>query len=123
MVSLDIIRDYYKRFDIAMCSKHLGATLVIAWPTAEIAVMGSEGAANIIFRREIKESDDPEATRKEMVMKYEEKFANPYAAASKGYVDQIIEPGKTREALIAALRLTKDQREEGAKFRHGNIPL
>ena len=85
--------------------------------------MGSEGAANIIFRKEIEESDDPEATRKEMVKKYEEKFANPYVAASKGYVDQIIEPGKTREALIAALRLTKNQKEKRTEYHHGNIPL
>jgi acetyl-CoA carboxylase carboxyltransferase component len=118
-----VMRKAYGGAYVAMCSKHLGATLVIAWPTAEIAVMGSEGAANIIFRKEIEESDDPEATRKEMVKKYEEKFANPYVAASKGYVDQIIEPGKTREALIAALRLTKNQKEKRTEYHHGNIPL
>jgi acetyl-CoA carboxylase carboxyltransferase component len=118
-----VMRKAYGGAYVAMCSRHLGATLVIAWPTAEIAVMGPEGAANIIFRKEIKESDDPEATRKEMVRQYEEKFANPYIAASRGYVDQIIDPAKTREVLIDALRLAKNQKREEAKYRHGNIPL
>jgi acetyl-CoA carboxylase carboxyltransferase component len=118
-----VMRKAYGGAYVAMCSRHLGATLVFAWPTAEIAVMGSEGAANIIFRKEIQGSDDPEATRKEMVKIYEEKFANPYTAASKGYVDQIIEPDKTRKALITALKLTKRQKEKRATYHHGNIPL
>jgi acetyl-CoA carboxylase carboxyltransferase component len=118
-----VMRKAYGGAYVAMCSRHLGATFVIAWPTAEIAVMGPEGAANIIFRKEIDESDDPEIKRKEMVKQYEEKFANPYAAASKGYVDQIIEPDKTRDTLIAALKLIKNQRVEAANYRHGNIPL
>ena len=85
--------------------------------------MGSEGAANVIFRKEINDSKDPEATRKEMVKKYEEKFANPYVAASRGYVDQIIDPSKTRESLITALNLAENRKLESAKYRHGNMPV
>ncbi|MBW1850761.1 MAG: acyl-CoA carboxylase subunit beta [Deltaproteobacteria bacterium] len=118
-----VMRKAYGGAYIAMCSKHLGANFVIAWPTAEIAVMGSEGAANVIFRKEINDSKDPEATRKEMVKKYEEKFANPYVAASRGYVDQIIDPSKTRESLITALNLAENRKLESAKYRHGNMPV
>jgi acetyl-CoA carboxylase carboxyltransferase component len=118
-----VMRKAYGGAYVAMCSKHLGADFVIAWPTAEIAVMGPEGAANIIFKKEISESDDPEATRKEMVKKYEEKFANPYVAASRGYVDQIIDPSKTRQHLIAALKLSENRNSGSAKFRHRNMPF
>ena len=97
--------------------------MVIAWPTAEIAVMGPEGAANIIFRKEISTSEDPEMTRQEKVKEYEEKFANPYVAASRGYVDMIIEPNKTRDALIRALELAKTKSQPTYTRRHGNIPL
>jgi acetyl-CoA carboxylase carboxyltransferase component len=118
-----VIRKAYGGAYVAMCSKHLGANLVIAWPTAEIAVMGPEGATNIIFRREIDSSDDPEGTRKKLVQEYEEKFANPYVAASKGYVDLIIKPHETREAIITALGIAKSNRTRVYKRRHGNIPL
>lgn len=82
-----------------MNSRHLKADFMFAWPTAEIAVMGPEGAANIIFRKEIKESANPEETRKQKVAEYREKFANPYVAASKGYIDSVIEPSETRLLL------------------------
>jgi acetyl-CoA carboxylase carboxyltransferase component len=117
------MRKAYGGAYIAMCSKHLGSNFVIAWPTAEIAVMGPEGATNIIFRREIDSSDDPEGTRKKLVQEYEEKFANPYVAASKGYVDLIIKPHETREALITALSIAKTNKTPIYKRRHGNIPL
>lgn len=118
-----IMRKAYGGAYIAMCSRHLGASSVIAWPTAEIAVMGAEGAANIVFRKEIAASDDPDGTRQEKVKEYEDKFANPYVAASKGYVDVIVEPEKTREVLIQALEFAGEQDHGNSFRRHGNIPL
>ena len=118
-----IMRKAYGGAYIAMCSKHLGANFSIASPTAEIAVMGSEGAANIIFRREIEESSDPEATRREKVREYEEKFANPYVAAGKGYVDTILIPEQTREALARILATARVSESDRIPRRHGNIPL
>jgi acetyl-CoA carboxylase carboxyltransferase component len=117
-----IMRKAYGGAYIAMCSRHLGADFVIAWPTAEIAVMGPEGAANIIFRREIETARDPEAMRQKKIKEYEEKFANPYVAASQGFVDVILEPHKTRDVLIKALSLTKTRVRTIAK-RHGNMPV
>jgi methylmalonyl-CoA decarboxylase subunit alpha len=117
-----IMRKAYGGAYIAMCSRHLGADFVAAWPTAEIAVMGPEGAANIIFRREIETAKDPEAMRQRKIREYEEKFANPYVAAAQGYVDVILEPHKTRDALIRALSLTRTKERRISK-RHGNIPL
>lgn len=118
-----IMRKAYGGAYIAMCSRHLGADSVIAWPTAEIAVMGSEGAANIIFRKEIMESPDPEKTRAEKVREYEEKFANPYVAAARGYVDVIAQPSKTRADLISALEYAGGSEPGNSFRRHGNIPL
>jgi acetyl-CoA carboxylase carboxyltransferase component len=118
-----IMRKAYGGAYIAMCSRHLGADFVIAWPTAEIAVMGPEGAANIIFRKEIEESSDPEGTRLEKVREYEEKFANPYVAASKGYVDTILIPEQTREALAQVLDTARVSETDKVPRRHGNIPL
>jgi acetyl-CoA carboxylase carboxyltransferase component len=118
-----VMRKAYGGAYIAMCSRHLGANMVIAWPTAEIAVMGPEGAANIIFKKEITTSKEPEKTRQKKINEYEEKFANPYVAASRGYVDMIIEPNKTRDALIRALELAKTKTSPAYSKRHGNIPL
>jgi acetyl-CoA carboxylase carboxyltransferase component len=118
-----IMRKAYGGAYIAMCSRHLGANFVIAWPTAEIAVMGPEGAANIIFRKEIEESADPNATRQEKIREYEEKFANPYVAAGKGYVDTIREPSRTREALATILGNAKNAEFNSIPRRHGNIPV
>jgi acetyl-CoA carboxylase carboxyltransferase component len=118
-----VMRKAYGGAYVAMCSRHLGASLVIAWPTAEIAVMGPEGATNIIFRKEIATSPNPDETRKEKEKEYEEKFANPYVAASRGYVDMIIEPDKTRDSLITALDMAKTNQSSMFDRRHGNIPL
>ncbi|MFC0014753.1 MULTISPECIES: acyl-CoA carboxylase subunit beta [Allobacillus] len=118
-----ITRKAYGGAYVALNSKSIGADLVYAWPNAEIAVMGPEGAANIIFAREINESDDPETTRKEKIDEYREKFANPYVAAGLGMVDDVIDPRETREKLVQALDILKDKQEERPKKKHGNIPL
>ncbi|MCK4806740.1 MAG: acyl-CoA carboxylase subunit beta [Candidatus Aegiribacteria sp.] len=115
-----IMRKAYGGAYIAMCSKHLGATFVASWPCGEIAVMGPEGAANIIFRKEIAAAEEPEAYRQEKIREYEEKFANPYVAAKKGYVDTIIRSSETRNTLIKVLSMAKQSR---TGHPHGNIPL
>jgi len=106
-----------------MCSRHLGADVVLAWPQAEIAVMGPEGAANIIFRREIRDAADPEARRQEMIEEYRRNFSNPYQAAKRGYVDAVINPRDTRRTLVAALGMAATKREQRPRKKHGNIPL
>jgi len=118
-----IIRKAYGGGYIAMASRHLRADFVFAWPTAEIAVMGPEGAANIIFRKEIAESENPEETRKKMVNEYKQKFANPYVAASKGYVDAVIEPAETREMLLHALEITENKHVSMPSKKHGIPPF
>jgi acetyl-CoA carboxylase carboxyltransferase component len=118
-----ILRKAYGGAYIAMNSKHLGADIVLAWPTAEIAVMGADGAANIIFRKEIAAAEDPVETRKEKIEEYRTKFSNPFVAASKGYVDDVIEPGSTRVRIISALEMLMNKRESGPSRKHGNIPL
>lgn len=118
-----IIRKAYGGAYIAMSSKHLGADMVMAWPTAEIAVMGPDGAANIIFKDEIKNSADPIATRQEKIAEYREKLANPYEAAKYGYIDDIIEPDSTRPRIIAALEMLASKRESAPSKKHGNIPV
>ncbi|NLY43833.1 MAG: methylmalonyl-CoA carboxyltransferase [Clostridiaceae bacterium] len=118
-----IIRKAYGGAYIAMSSKHLGADAVFAWPTAEIAVMGPEGAANIIFRKEIANSADPIKTRTEKIQEYRDKFSNPYIAAARGYVDDVIEPDSTRPRIIAALEMLAGKRENRPAKKHGNIPV
>lgn len=118
-----IVRKAYGGAYIAMNSKHLGADAVFAWPTAEIAVMGPDGAANIIFKKEIAESQNPVATRQEKIAEYRDKFANPYEAAKYGYVDDIIEPDSTRPRIIAALEMLASKRETRPAKKHGNIPV
>ncbi len=118
-----ITRKDYGGSYLAMCSKHLGADMAFAWPTAEIAVMGAEGAANIIHAREIKGADDPVAKRKEKIAEYEELFSNPYCAANRGYVDAIIVPAETRPRLIDALEILCSKRETRPPKKHGNIPM
>lgn len=118
-----ITRKAYGGAYVALNSKSIGADLVYAWPNAEIAVMGPEGAANIIFAKEINNSDNPEATRKEKIEEYREKFANPYVAAGLGMVDDVIDPRDTRKTLINALDMLKNKQEERPKKKHGNIPL
>jgi methylmalonyl-CoA decarboxylase subunit alpha len=118
-----ILRKAYGGGYIAMCSRHLGADFVFAWPTAEIAVMGPEGAANIIFKAEIAAASDPSETRKQKVREYTEKFANPYVAAAAGHVDAVIQPGETREFLIHALRISVDKSESVPAKKHGLPPF
>lgn len=118
-----IIRKSYGGAYIAMCSKHLGADMVYAWPSAEIAVMGPDGAANIIFKKDIDNAQDPKKVRDEKIEEYKKEFANPYRAAVRGYVDDVIEPEYTRSYLINALHLLASKRETRLPRKHGNIPL
>lgn len=118
-----IVRKAYGGAYIAMNSKHLGADMVFAWPSAEIAVMGPAGAANIIFKKDIANAEDPITERQEKIEEYTEKFANPYVAASRGYVDDVIEPDSTRPRIISALEMLMSKRETRPSKKHGNIPL
>ena len=118
-----ILRKAYGGAYIAMCSRHLGADLVFAWPTAEIAVMGPDGAANIIFKKEIEDSSDPAATRKEKIEEYKSSFANPYMAAARGYVDDVIDPADTRMRLCNALNTLLGKRKSMPSRKHGNFPV
>ena len=97
--------------------------MVFAWPSAEIAVMGPAGAANIIFKKDIANAEDPITERQEKIEEYTEKFANPYVAASRGYVDDVIEPDSTRPRIISALEMLMSKRETRPSKKHGNIPL
>ena len=118
-----IVRKAYGGAYCVMNPRHLGADLVLAWPSAEIAVMGPEGAVNVIFRRDIAEADDPEQRRAELVADYRERFANPYVAASSGFIDDVIEPHETRPRLINALEMLQNKRVSLPPKKHGNIPL
>ncbi len=113
---------YGGAYDV-MNSKHIGADLNFAWPTAEIAVMGAKGAAEIIFRKEIKEADDPEQILKEKEDEYNAMFANPYKAAARGYIDEVIKPEQTRERLIRGFKMLENKVDKLPKKKHGNIPL
>ncbi|MDN4607753.1 acyl-CoA carboxylase subunit beta [Sporosarcina highlanderae] len=118
-----ILRKAFGGAYVALNSKAIGADVVYAWPNAEIAVMGAEGAANIIFARDIMNSDNPEATRAEKIEEYRMKFANPYVAASHGMVDDVIDPRETRIKLLQALEMMRNKQENRPWKKHGNIPL
>jgi acetyl-CoA carboxylase carboxyltransferase component len=118
-----ITRKAYGGAYLVMNSKHLRADVSFAWPTAEIAVMGPEGAVNVVFRKQIDKAEDPKAARAELIRQYQEKFATPYIAAERGYVDDVIEPSETRPRLIKALRMLGSKREAVPARKHGNIPL
>lgn len=118
-----ILRKAYGGAYLAMCSRSLGADQVIAWPSAEIAVMGPEGAANIIFRKEIAEAQDPVTTRQEKIDEYRDRFANPYVAASRGYVDTVIPPADTRPHIIQSLEALSTKKEDRPGKKHGNFPV
>ncbi len=118
-----IIRKAYGGAYDAMCSKHIGCDVNLAWPSSEIAVMGAEGAANIIFRKEIAAAADPEAKRKELVKEYVRQFSNPYKAAELGFIDAVIPPGETRPRLIDALDMLESKKVARPRKRHANIPL
>jgi propionyl-CoA carboxylase beta chain len=113
---------YGGAYDV-MSSKHIRADFNFAWPTAEVAVMGPEGAVNIVFRRELEEANDADARREELIADYRARFANPYVAAERGYVDDVIEPRRTRPVLIDALETALTKREPRPRRKHGNIPL
>ena len=113
---------YGGAYDV-MSSKHIRADFNFAWPTAEVAVMGPEGAVNIVFRKELEESDDADERRRELIADYRDQFANPFVAAERGYVDDVIEPRRTRPVLIDALETTLTKREPRPRRKHGNIPL
>ncbi|HUU62446.1 MAG TPA: carboxyl transferase domain-containing protein [Dehalococcoidia bacterium] len=118
-----ITRKAYGGAYVAMSSKHLRSDINFAWPTAEIAVMGPDGAVNIIHREAIRKSENPEETRANLVAEYKEKFANPYIAAARGYLDDVIDPRETRPRLIKALDMLQNKRDSNPPKKHGNIPL
>jgi propionyl-CoA carboxylase beta subunit len=118
-----ITRKAYGGAYLVMNSKHLRGDLSLAWPTAEIAVMGPEGAVDIVFRKEIEKADDPVARRAELIAEYQGKFSTPYAAAERGFVDDVIEPAETRARLIRAFRTLSSKRESVPPRKHGNVPL
>ena len=118
-----VLRKAYGGSYLAMCSKDLGADMVFAWPTAEIAVMGPDGAANIIFKKEIDSAADPAAARKEKLDAYRAEFATPYQAAKRGYVDDVIEPCETRQKVAAALNMLASKRVSNPHKKHGNFPV
>ena len=118
-----VVREAYGGSYLAMCSKDLGADMVFAWPTAEIAVMGPDGAANIVFKKEIEAAKDPAAARKEKIAEYRAEFATPYQAAKRGYVDDVIEPRETRQKVAAALNMLSSKRQSNPHKKHGNFPV
>ena len=118
-----ITRKAYGGAYVVMNSKSIGADLAFAWPSAEIAVMGPQGAVNIIFRKELESADDPEARRAELLEEYTERFANPYVAAERGYVDDVIDPRETRAVLCRSLGMLRTKQEKLPQRKHGNMPL
>jgi acetyl-CoA carboxylase carboxyltransferase component len=118
-----ITRKAYGGAYVVMNSKSIGADLAFAWPTAELAVMGPQGAVEIVYRRELQQAADPVARRAELVQEYTEKYASPYAAAERGYIDDVIDPAETRQKLVAGLRMLATKREELPRRKHGNVPL
>jgi acetyl-CoA carboxylase carboxyltransferase component len=118
-----ITRKAYGGAYVVMDSKSIGADLAYAWPSAELAVMGPQGAVEIVYRRELQQAADPIARRAELVAEYTERYANPYAAAERGYIDDVIDPAETRAKLVAGMELLKTKREELPRRKHGNVPL
>ena len=118
-----ITRKAYGGAFIVMGSKYIGADVNLAWPTAEIAVMGAQGAVNILYRKELSEAKEPEKRRSELVEEYNETLANPYLAAERGFIDAVIEPNQTREYITKALRSLRNKRDVLPARKHGNIPL
>ena len=118
-----ITRKAYGGAYCVMSSKHIRTDFNYAWPSAEIAVMGPEGAVNILYKRELDAARDPAAVRAERVSEFREKFANPYVAAARGFIDEVIQPRETRRRLISALRNLENKRDKNPPKKHGNIPL
>jgi len=122
LVTVITRKAYGGAYDV-MGSKHLGADMNIAWPTAQIAVMGAQGAVNILYRGELAGADDPEARRAELITEYEDTLANPYVAAERGYVDAVVQPHETRVEVVRSLRMLRTKRGTLPPKKHGNIPL
>ena len=122
LVTVITRKAYGGAYDV-MGSKHLGADVNLAWPTAQIAVMGAQGAVNILYRRDLAEAEDPDARRAQLIQEYEDSLANPYVAAERGYIDAVIPPSRTRMAITQALRALRTKRETLPPKKHGNIPL
>jgi acetyl-CoA carboxylase carboxyltransferase component len=118
-----ITRKAYGGAYVVMNSKSIGCDLAFAWPSAELAVMGPSGAVEIVYRREIAAADDPDARKAELIEEYTERYANPYVAAERGYVDDVIDPADTRAVLARSLEMLRTKREELPKRKHGNVPL
>jgi acetyl-CoA carboxylase carboxyltransferase component len=118
-----ITRKAYGGAYVVMNSKSIGADLAFAWPSAEVAVMGPQGAVNIIFRKEIETAAEPEVRRAELIEEYTVRFANPYSAAERGYVDDVIDPRETRQVLVRSLDMLRTKREQLPQRKHGNVPL
>jgi acetyl-CoA carboxylase carboxyltransferase component len=118
-----ITRKAYGGAYVVMNSKSIGADLAFAWPSAELAVMGPQGAVEIVYRRELQQAADPVARRAELVQEYTDKYATPYAAAERGYIDDVIEPSETRRKVAAGLAMLRTKREELPRRKHGNMPL
>ena len=120
-----VLRKAYGGAYIAMCSRGLGADRVVAWPTAEIAVMGPEGAVDIVYKRELAkvEGAEREKLRKDKIAEFRDRFANPFVAAERGYIDAVIEPAETRKRSITALRALENKKDTNPRKKHGNIPL
>jgi propionyl-CoA carboxylase beta chain len=122
MITVITRKAYGGAYDV-MGSKHLGADMNIAWPTAQIAVMGAQGAVNILHRRELAAAEDVETRRQQLITEYEDHLANPYIAAERGYIDAVVKPSETRSEIIRALRLLRTKRDTLPPKKHGNIPL
>jgi acetyl-CoA carboxylase carboxyltransferase component len=118
-----LIRKAYGGAYLVMDSKSIGTDFAYAWPSAELAVMGPEGAVEIVHRRELLEADNPAQRRAELVRAYAERFTNPYIAAERGYVDDVIDPAETRRVLARSLAMLASKREDLPKRKHGNVPL
>jgi acetyl-CoA carboxylase carboxyltransferase component len=118
-----VMRKAYGGAYIVMSSKGIGSDFAVAWPTAEIAVMGPQGAVEIVFRKELQVAEDPEQRRNELIAEYSEVFATPYIAAERGYLDDVIDPAETRLVIGRAVELLRSKTEEFPKRKHGNIPL
>jgi propionyl-CoA carboxylase beta chain len=118
-----ITRKAYGGAYCVMSSKHIRGDVNLAWPTAEIAVMGPDGAVNIVFRKELEKASDPVKRKAELVAEYREKFANPFIAAERGYIDDVIEPKETRPRLINALEMLANKRDSNPPKKHGNNPI
>jgi acetyl-CoA carboxylase carboxyltransferase component len=118
-----VTRKAYGGAYVVMSSKYLGTDINYAWPSAEIAVMGPQGAANILYRKEISQAEDPGAERKRLEEEYRERYLTPYAAAKAGYIDDVIEPAETRTKIIRALRAIQHKSEQHPARKHGNMPV